>query len=63
MTVEDDFKQLKNAHARMTTILNELEILEDWEGCDYSEVSTDYRWLVQQLEHRRETLQKRGRTL
>ena len=63
MTVEDDFKKIKNTHARMATILAELEILEDWEDCDYSEVSTDYRWLVQQLEHRRETLQKRGRTL
>ena len=45
----------------MTTILNELEVLEDYENADYSEVEIDYRWLLQQLEHRRETLQRRGR--
>ena len=47
----------------MTTILNELEVLEDYENADYSEVEIDYRWLLQQLEHRRETLQRRGRHL
>ena len=47
----------------MTTVLNELEILEDGEGADYTEMVTDYRWIVQTLEHRRETLQKRGRHL
>jgi len=54
---------LKLTHARMETVLNELDILEDYDGADYSEVDTDYRWLVQQLEHRRTTLQKRGRCL
>lgn len=47
----------------MTTILNELDVLEDYSDADYSDVETDYRWLLQQLEHRRETLQKRGRCL
>ena len=56
-------KNMKKTHARMTTILNELEVLEDYDGADYSEVEIDYRWLVQQLEHRRETLQRRGRHL
>ena len=70
-TVED-IKQLKKIHSRMTTVLNELEALEYTEtetkelnlehDADYSEVTIDYRWLLQQLEHRRETLQKRGRT-
>lgn len=55
--------ELKKAHSRMTTVLNELEVLEDGEGADYSEVVTDYRWIVQMLEHRRTTLQKRGRCL
>lgn len=55
--------ELKKTHARMTTVLNELEILEDGVDADYSQVTIDYRWLVQELEHRRETLQKRGRTL
>ena len=71
MTVEN-IKQLKKIHSRMTTVLNELESLEYTEeeikelelecDADYSEVITDYQWIVQMLEHRRETLQKRGRT-
>lgn len=74
MTVED-IKKLKKIHSRMTTVLNELEALEyttkeveemEEQGieydADYTEVKTDYRWIVQMLEHRRETLQKRGRT-
>ena len=47
----------------METLLNELDILEDYEDADYSEVETDYEWLTKQLEHRRTTLQKRGRCL
>lgn len=55
--------ELKKSHSRMTTVLNELAVLEDGEDADYSEVVADYRWIVQMLEHRRETLQKRGRHL
>lgn len=55
--------ELKKTHRRMTTVLNELEVLEDGIDADYSQVTIDYRWLVQELEHRRETLQRRGRTL
>ena len=55
--------ELKKYNARLTTVINELEKLEDGVGADYSQVTIDYRWLVQELEHRRETLQKRGRTL
>ena len=29
---------------------------------DYSSVTIDYKWLVQELKHRRTTLQNRGRT-
>ena len=58
-----DIKDLKHTHMRMETVLNELEILEDGVDCDYSEVKIDYQWIVQQLEHRRETLQRRGRRL
>lgn len=47
----------------MTTLLNELEVLEDGEGADYSQIVIDYKWLCNELEHRRTTLQKRGRTL
>ena len=55
--------ELKKTHSLMTTLLNELEVLEDGEGADYSQLVIDYRWLVNELEHRRETLMKRGRTL
>lgn len=58
-----EIEEMKKIHSRMTTVLNELAILEDGDGADYSQVKVDYRWLCQELEHRRETLQKRGRTL
>ena len=47
----------------MTTLLNELAVLEDGLDADYSQVVIDYKWLCNELEHRRTTLQKRGRTL
>ena len=56
-------KDLKRLNNRLTTVLNELEVLEDFEGVDYGEVRTDLAWLVHLLESRRTTLQKRGRTL
>ena len=55
--------EMKKTHSRMTTILNELEVLEDGVGADYTDVITDIRWNVLMLENRRESLQKRGRTL
>ena len=55
--------ELKKYHSRMTTILNELETLEDGVDVDYTDTVTDYRWLVQMLENRRDSLQRRGRTL
>ena len=61
--MKNPIEKMKMTHARMTTVLNELSVLEDFDGADYSEVDVDYRWIVQQLEHRRTTLQKRGRTL
>ena len=56
-------EELKKSHARMTTVLNELEILEDGKDADYSEVVINYRLIVRKLENRREQLQKRGRHL
>ena len=46
----------------MTTVLNELEQLEDGENIDYDEIITDYGFITAMLEQRRERLQKRGRT-
>ena len=55
--------ELKKTHSLMTTLLNELEVLEDGEGADWGQVVIDYKWIANELEHRRTTLQKRGRTL
>lgn len=59
----DPIKQLKHYNMRLTTVLNELAVLEDYEGADYSEFVTDFGFLTVQLEQRRERLQRRGRTL
>ena len=58
-----DISDLKRLNSRLSTVLNELEVLEDMVDVDYSEVRTDLAWLVHMLEHRRTTLQKRGRCL
>ena len=55
-------EELKKYNARLTTVINELEVLEDGEGADYTDVITDIRWNVLMLENRRESLQRRGRT-
>jgi len=59
---QEAIKKLKHTNARMTTVLNELEILEDGKDADYSELVIDYRWIVSMLEQRRERLQRRNRT-
>ena len=56
-------EELKRYNARLTTVLNELEVLETGEGADYTDVVTDIRWNVVMLENRRESLQKRGQQL
>ncbi len=55
--------KLKNYNARLTTILNELDQLEDFEDTDYTDVVTDIGYNLHILENRREQLLKRGRTL
>ena len=60
--MSDPIKKLKHYNARLTTVLNELSVLEDFEGADYSEFVTDFGFLTVQLEQRRERLQRRGRT-
>ena len=51
--------EMKKTHSRMTTILNELEVLEDGVGADYSQVTIDYRWLLQMCKHRLTSLKQR----
>ena len=55
--------EMKKTHARMTTLLNELAVLEDGVDADYTQLVIDYKWICNELEHRRTTLQKRGRCL
>lgn len=57
-----EIKKMKHWNSRLTTVLNELATLEDGVDCDYTEVRTDLAWLCNQLEQRRERLQRRGRT-
>ena len=56
-------KKLKHTHARMTTVLNELDNLEDYENTDYSEIITDYKYITVMLEQRRDRLMRKGKTL
>jgi len=44
----------------MLITLRELEVLEDYNDVDYSEVLTDIKWSHQMLKHRLETLRLRG---
>ena len=60
---EDDFRKLKRYVARLQTVVNELDVLEDFQDVDYSDVATDVGYCTVLLEQRRERLQKRGRTL
>ena len=59
----DDFRQLKNYVVRLNTVVKELDVLEDFEDADYSEISVDIGFCTNLLEQRRERLQKRGRRL
>ena len=63
MKNEDVFRKLKNYNARLKTVVNELEVLEDFENADYSEIVTDIGYCTVLLEQRREQLQRRGRRL
>ena len=54
--------ELKKTHEEMGELLDELAVLEDGVDADYSSVTIDYRWLLQELKHRRESLKQRGRT-
>ena len=57
----DEIRELNKYKARLNTVLIELETLEDGVNADYQDVIIDLRWVVMNLENRRESLQKRGR--
>ena len=52
--------ELKKTHKEMTEVLSELEVYEDGVACDYSTVTIDYKWLVNELNHRLTTLKQRS---
>ena len=53
--------ELKRTHKEVGEVLNYLEENEDGEGADYSCVTIDYRWLLQELKHRKTTIEKKER--
>ena len=53
---------LKETHQEIGEVLEFLEEYEDGVDADYSSVTIDYRWLLQELKHRKTTLEKRGKT-
>lgn len=61
--MNDDFRKLKNYVVRLNTVVNELDVLEDFVDVDYSESASDLGFLTVMLEQRRDRLMKRGRTL
>jgi len=63
MSEDEDFRKLKRFVARLSTVVNELDVLEDYVDVDYSEVATDVGYCTVLLEQRRERLQRRGRCL
>ena len=56
-------KQLQHYNSRLSTVLNELSVLEDYGDADYSDIVTDIGYCTVLLEQRRERLQRRGRCL
>lgn len=54
--------ELKKYNARLTTVLNELDSLEDGGDVDYTDTVISVRDCVLMLENRRESLQRRCRT-
>ena len=54
--------ELKKTHEEMGRVLDELEVYEDGVDADYSSVTIDYKWLVNDLRHRLISLKQRGRT-
>ena len=63
MSEDVEFRKLKRYVARLNTVVNELDVLEDYVDVDYSELATDIGYCTVLLEQRRERLQKMGRCL
>ena len=59
--MDSDFRKLKLFVTRLNTVVNELEVLEDFVDVDYSDIRVDIGYCTVLLEQRRERLQRRGR--
>ena len=59
--MSNPIKELKHYNMRLTTVLNELSVLEDYHDADYSDIVSDIGYCTVLLEQRRERLQRRGR--
>ena len=51
--------EMKKTHEEMSGVLEYLVENEDGLDADYSSVTIDYRWLLQELKHRKTTLENR----
>ena len=60
--MNEDFRKLKRYLVRLNTVVNELDVLEDFEDVDYSDIKTDIGYCTVLLEQRRERVQRKGRT-
>lgn len=53
--------ELKKTHEEMSEVLEYLAENEDGLDADYSSVTIDYKWLLNELNHRVVTLKQRGK--
>ena len=54
-------KVLQDTHREMGEVLEFLAEYEDGVDADWSQVVIDYRWLLNECNHRKTTLEKRGK--
>lgn len=53
--------ELKKTHEEMGMVLNDLAVLEDGDGADWSQVVIDYKWIANECNHRLTTLKQRNK--
>ena len=51
--------ELQKTHEEMGEVLKELAVLDDGIGADWSQIVIDYKWLVNECNHRLTTLKQR----
>ena len=53
--------ELQKTHEEMGEVLKELAVLDDGIGADWSQIVIDYKWLVNECNHRLTTLKERNK--